>query len=84
MQGRMQTYTSGKPYRRPIGRYAPHVPVVDHLDASHAVVDLDREHVSAADFEIRIMRELKIRLRIGRTEADTSTRSGGSSCTAPK
>ena len=61
MQGRMQTYTSGKPYRRPIGRYAPHVPVVDHLDASHAVVDLDREHVSAADFEIRIMRELKIR-----------------------
>lgn len=57
----MQTHTSGKPYRRPIGRYAPHVPVVDHLDASHAVVDLDREHISAADFEIRIMRELKIR-----------------------
>jgi site-specific recombinase XerD len=51
---------NGKPYRRPIGRYAPHVPIVDHLDASQAVVDL-RRAIDPADFVSHIDRELKIR-----------------------
>lgn len=57
----MTTYLSGKPYRRPIGRYAPHVPLVDHLEATHAVVDLRGGAVAAAEFVCRIDRELKIR-----------------------
>jgi site-specific recombinase XerD len=57
----MQTYTSGKPYKRPIGRYAPHVAIVDHVEASHAVVDLDRDSIDSTEFHRRILRELKIR-----------------------
>lgn len=57
----MTTYVSGKAYRRPMGRYAPHVPIVDHLAPTHAVVDLRRERPSAADFQRRVDRELKIR-----------------------
>ena len=57
----MDTYVSGRPYRAPIGRYAPHVPVVDLLERSHAVVDLKATDVGVAEFCARIERELKIR-----------------------
>jgi site-specific recombinase XerD len=57
----IQTYASGKPYALPHGRYAPHVPVVDRLRPSHAVVDLDAEDVDVDAFVARIDRELKIR-----------------------
>ena len=57
----MDTYTSGRPYRAPVGRYAPHAPIVDLQERSHAVVDLAAGDVAAADFCARIDRELKIR-----------------------
>ena len=57
----MTTYVSGKVYRRPIGRYAPHQSIVDHLAPGHAVVELDHEQPNAEEFHRRIDRELKIR-----------------------
>lgn len=57
----MTTYVSGKPYKRPVGRYAPHVPIVDHTAATHVVIDLDHEQPDAATFQRRLDRELKIR-----------------------
>lgn len=59
---RIPTYAnSGKAYRRPVGRYAPYVAVVDHFDAANAVVDFSVEDCSADVFVGRIDRELKIR-----------------------
>lgn|GEM_PF-4436056 len=52
----LQTYVHGKPYSLPRGRYAPHVPVLDRLAPTHAVVDLDRERVDAEAFVARIDR----------------------------
>lgn len=63
----MQTYVSGRPYRSPIGRYAPHVGVVDVAERCHAVVDLGAEDVDVETFIRRIDRELKIRFYQPRT-----------------
>ncbi len=57
----MQTYVSGRPYRSPIGRHAPHVGVVDLEERCHAVIDLEAEDVDIESFCTRIDRELKIR-----------------------
>ncbi|MDP2345817.1 MAG: tyrosine-type recombinase/integrase [Deltaproteobacteria bacterium] len=57
----MTTYASGKTYRRPVGRYAPPIAVVDHLEVTHAVVDLDREFPDSLEFQHRLDREMKIR-----------------------
>ena len=57
----MQTYVSGRPYRAPVGRYAPHVPLVDLVESNRAVIDLDVGAVNADDFCRAIDRELKIR-----------------------
>ena len=57
----MTTYNSGRPYTRPIGRFAPHVPIVDHLAPSHAVVALDHALPGSAEFQRSIDRELKLR-----------------------
>ncbi len=61
MDTALQTYTNGKPYALPRGRYAPHEPIVDRLRPTHAVVDLHRETIDSADFIQRIDREFKIR-----------------------
>ncbi len=57
----MAIYVSGKAYRRPVGRYAPYVGVVDHCDSGLAVVDFGAGEVSSDVFVGRIDRELKIR-----------------------
>jgi site-specific recombinase XerD len=57
----MSTYSSGKIYRRALGRYAPPADVVDQLAPSHAVIDLDREVPDEVDFQRVIDREMKIR-----------------------
>ena len=48
-------------YRRPIGRYAPRVDLVDHVAPTAAVVDLDRQMPDADEFQRIVDRELKIR-----------------------
>jgi integrase/recombinase XerD len=63
----MQTYVSRRPYRAPVGRYAPHTPVVDLAERTHAVVDLDAAPVGSDAFCDIIERELKIRFYQPRT-----------------
>lgn len=56
----VHTYVDREPYRSARGRYAPRGAVEDYRE-THAVVDLDREPISADAFSQRIIRELRIR-----------------------
>jgi integrase/recombinase XerD len=60
-QFRVGTYNNGQPYIPARGRYAPREQVEDRLAPSHAVVDLQRQRPTAADFVRAIVREMKIR-----------------------
>ncbi len=57
----MQKHTSGRSYRRPIGRHGPRVGVVDNHEHAAPVVDLDGAAVDVDTFARVIDRELKIR-----------------------
>ena len=52
----MQKYPSGRPYKRPVGRFRPLDRVVDLHGRAAAVVDLDAGVVDADDFVERIDR----------------------------
>jgi hypothetical protein len=55
------TYPDGRVYRLARGRFAPREKLEDALASSEAVVDLDREKLTADEWLQRILREMRIR-----------------------
>lgn len=67
LAGRSRTYLNGQPYRLARGRYSPQERVVDRLERTHAVINLDRERLHASSFLRRIVREMRIRFYLQKT-----------------